>query len=102
MNFDLTTTEGRKNAGKYLTPVVVGVGTALVILAYKRNPEKAQIKLATGLIKAGRRNGVDNMEIIVDNKIGMNFGTRLNGISVNATPNSDSKMTLKVQYKKTQ
>ncbi|MBP3709668.1 MAG: hypothetical protein J6I73_04615 [Treponema sp.] len=112
MNYDLTTAEGREEASKYLSsfmatigmlipPVGIGIATVegLVSLLSRKDIISAQKELAEELIKTGKENGVDSMEITVDNKVGMNFGATFDGVPLNALLGSNGKMTLKVKFK---
>lgn len=115
-SFDLTTNDGFESAKKFVnaSAAIIAAGTllgpvgALTVFAGKKlfnmlsseEATEAQTKMAQTLIKEGKENGVDNMEIIVDNKVGLSLdGQVIEGCPIKATLGSNNKMTLKVQYK---
>ena len=103
MNFDLTTKKGQKEASQYLVPGLLGIILPLGIVAWSisknKKSDSRQGELAERLIKTGKENGVDNLEITVDKKVGSSFETNIKGVSINSMLGSDDKMTLKVKYK---
>lgn len=103
MNFDLTTKKGQKEASQYLVPGLLGItlplGIAAWLISKNKKSASGQGELAERLIKTGKENGVDNLEITVDKKVGSSFETNIKGVSINSMLGSDDKMTLKVKYK---
>ena len=104
MNFDLTTKEGQKEASQYLVPGLLGIispplGIVAWLISKNEKSTIKQIELVEKLIKTGKENDVDNLEITVDKKVGLSLGANIEGGTINTTLGSDDKMTLKVKYK---
>ena len=114
-SFDLTTQNGFNTAKDFLLSNKSGIlgfiqnpATALIKMALEKGYDlltqkdkiEAQKDMVSTLIKQGKENGVDNMEIIVDNTVGLSFnGSQIDGCPIKATLGSNDKMTIKVQYK---
>ena len=114
-SFDLTTQNGFNTAKDFLSSNKSGIldfiqnpATALIKMALEKGYDlltqkdkiEAQKDMVSTLIKQGKENGVDNMEIIVDNTVGLSFdGSQIDGCPIKATLGSNDKMTIKVQYK---
>ena len=114
-SFDLTTQNGFNTAKDFLSSNKSGIldfiqnpATALIKMALEKGYDlltqkdkiEAQKDMVSTLIKQGKENGVDNMEIIVDNTVGLSFnGSQIDGCPIKATFGSNDKMTIKVQYK---
>ena len=114
-SFDLTTQNGFNTAKDFLSSNKSGIldfiqnpATALIKIALEKGYDlltqkdkiEAQKDMVSTLIKQGKENGVDNMEIIVDNTVGLSFnGSQIDGCPIKATLGSNDKMTIKVQYK---
>ncbi len=114
-SFDLTTQNGFNTAKDFLSSNKSGIldfiqnpATALIKIALEKGYDlltqndkiEAQKDMVFTLIKQGKENGVDNMEIIVDNTVGLSFnGSQIDGCPIKATLGSNDKMTIKVQYK---
>ena len=114
-SFDLTTQNGFNTAKDFLSSNKSGIldfiqnpATALIKMALEKGYDlltqkdkiEAQKDMVSTLIKQGKENGVDNMEIIVDNTEGLSFnGSQIDGCPIKATLGSNDKMTIKVQYK---
>ena len=114
-SFDLTTQNGFNTAKDFLSSNKSGIldfiqnpATALIKMALEKGYDlltqkdkiEAQKDMVSTLIKQGKENGVDNMEIIVDNKVGLSLdGQVIDGCPIKATLGSNDKMTIKVQYK---
>ena len=100
--FDLTTAIGR-NAVQSLLCVnpILNVGITLVKELFKSKDVEAQSQLAESLIKKGLEDGLEEMEIVLDNsKGGFNFSAPIEGVQISAgmsLPND--KIMLKVKYK---
>ena len=114
-SFDLTTQNGFNTAKDFLSSNKSGIldfiqnpATALIKIALEKGYDlltqkdkiEAQKDMVSTLIKQGKENGVDNMEITVDNTVGLSFnGSQIDGCPIKATLGSNDKMTIKVQYK---
>ena len=114
-SFDLTTQNGFNTAKDFLLSNKSGIlgfiqnpATALIKMALEKGYDlltqkdkiEAQKDMVSTLIKQGKENGVDNMEITVDNTVGLSFnGSQIDGCPIKATFGSNDKMTIKVQYK---
>ena len=114
-SFNLTTQNGFNTAKDFLSSNKSGIldfiqnpATALIKMALEKGYDlltqkdkiEAQKDMVSTLIKQGKENGVDNMEIIVDNKVGLSLdGQVIDGCPIKATLGSNDKMTIKVQYK---
>ena len=114
-SFNLTTQNGFNAAKDFLLSNKSGIldfiqnpATALIKMALEKGYDlltqkdkiQAQKDMVSTLIKQGKENGVDNMEIIVDNTVGLSFnGSQIDGCLIKATLGSNDKMTIKVQYK---
>ena len=114
-SFNLTTQNGFNTAKDFLLSNKSGIlgfiqnpATALIKMALEKGYDlltqkdkiEAQKDMVSTLIKQGKENGVDNMEITVDNTVGLSFnGSQIDGCPIKATLGSNDKMTIKVQYK---
>ena len=114
-SFNLTTQNGFNAAKDFLLSNKSGIldfiqnpATALIKMALEKGYDlltqkdkiEAQKDMVSTLIKQGKENGVDNMEITVDNTVGLSFnGSQIDGCPIKATFGSNDKMTIKVQYK---
>ena len=114
-SFNLTTQNGFNTAKDFLSSNKSGIldfiqnpATALIKIALEKGYDlltqkdkiEAQKDMVSTLIKQGKENGVDNMEITVDNTVGLSFnGSQIDGCPIKATFGSNDKMTIKVQYK---
>ena len=114
-SFDLTTQNGFNTAKDFLLSNKSGIlgfiqnpATALIKMALEKGYDlltqkdkiEAQKDMVSTLIKQGKENGVDNMEITVDNTVGLSFdGSQIDGCPIKATLGSNDKMMIKVQYK---
>lgn len=103
MTYDLTTQEGRKNAikffDKYGWAINIYVWGIRKIFKTHEDTIKSQTKMTKELIKTGKDNGVDEMEITVDNQVGLNIGAEIEGMPISAKIGSNGKTTLKIKYK---
>ena len=114
-SFNLTTQNGFNAAKDFLLSNKSGIldfiqnpATALIKMALEKGYDlltqkdkiEAQKDMVSTLIKQGKENGVDNMEITVDNTVGLSFnGSQIDGCPIKATLGSNDKMMIKVQYK---
>lgn len=102
--FDLTTKDGMEIAKKYvlnyfeLTPV--GMLYKIGKMIFDSDSVKKQGKTVEDLIKVGKEKGVDEMEIILDNKKGFHFDAPIDeGIKIDTVLWSDEKVRIRVKYK---
>lgn len=102
--FDLTTKDGMEIAKKYvlnyfeLTPV--GMLYKIGKMIFDSDSVKKEGKTVEDLIKAGKEKGVDEMEIILDNKKGFHFDAPIDeGIKIDTVLGSDEKVRIRVKYK---
>ncbi|MGM9833333.1 MAG: hypothetical protein ACI31A_06575 [Candidatus Limisoma sp.] len=102
--FDLTTKSGKVDAissmGLFASFIPTLLPLELVKIALdKLSSSKDQCEIVNELIRKGRENNVKEMEIIVDNKKGLNFRAPIEGVDVKAMVGSDEKTHVKVVYK---
>ena len=102
--FDLTTKDGMEIAKKYvlnyfeLTPV--GMLYKIGKMIFDSDSVKKQGKTVEDLIKVGKEKGVDEMEIILDNKKGFHFDAPIDEcIKIDTVLGSDEKVRIRVKYK---
>ncbi len=60
---------------------------------------ETQRELAIQLLKEGKDKGIDEMEIIIDNKGGAGVDIPIDGVNINAHVGTDEKMHIKAKYK---
>ena len=105
MTYDLTTQEGRKNAidffDKYGWAINIyawGIRKIFKIFTHE-DTIKSQTEITKELIKTGKANGVDEMEITVDNMAGLEIGSEVEGTPISAIIGTNGKTTLKIKNK---
>ncbi len=107
-SYDLTTTDGWKNAVAYLRAVPV-LGTLwagnfyvldkILDAVSPGNAVEKQAKAASDLIKAGKENGVKKMKVTMDEKAGAHLDVPIEGIKVSASLGTQGKTVIEVEYK---
>ena len=98
--FDLTTKAGMEIAKKYFELTPVGMLFKIGKMILDSDSVKKQGKTVEDLIKAGKERGVDEMEIILDNKKGFHFNAPIEeGIKIETALGSDEKIKIRVKYK---
>ena len=103
--FDLTTIKGAKlakgyaNYLKHSTPLGLGISFLEKLLARNENIEKNQKEFATALIRKGKEEGVDEMEITVNNFSGGKLDIPIEDVNINCALGAEDKMIVKVKYK---
>ena len=98
--FDLTTKDGMEIAKKYFELTPVGMLFKIGKMIFDSDSVKKQGKTVEDLIKAGKERGVDEMEIILDNKKGFHFDAPIDeGIKIDTVLGSDEKVRIRVKYK---
>lgn len=102
--FDLTTKSGKTDAisSMGLFPSLFLTSSPIWLLKIaldKLSSSKDQGEIAAELIRKGKENNVKEMEIIVDNKKGLNLRAPIEGVDVKVMVGSDEKANVKVVYK---
>ena len=98
--FDLTTKDGMEIAKKYFELTPVGMLFKIGKMIFDSDSVKKQGKAVEDLIKAGKEKGVDEMEIILENKKGFHFNAPIEeGIKIETALGSDEKIKIRVKYK---
>ena len=105
-SFDLTTKEGRAMMRVFFpihTPVGLALaaidGIASLVGGSNERAIEAQRKVALDIIRAGKENDADEIEITISQKAGVSLGSDVDGIPIEFIVGSSDKMTLKVKYK---
>ena len=98
--FDLTTKDGMEMAKKYFELTPVGMLFKIGKMIFDSDSVKKQGKTVEDLIKVGKEKGVDEMEIILDNKKGFHFNAPIEeDTTIETTLGSDEKIKIRVKYK---
>jgi len=105
--FDLTTESGFKNVANFLGDNLLLIfnpklGIAKYIIDKITDLRKSfnvQRDAAIELIKKGKEQGVDDMEIVMDNKRGFKLNVPMEDVKIDALVGADDKMHIKVKYK---
>ena len=83
-----------------LVPVILKFGGMILDKIYSTETLKLQKDTAEQLIKRGKENGVDEMEITVKNSRGFKLNVPIDdGIKIDTMIGADEKMHIKVKYK---
>lgn len=98
--FDLTTAKGLNNGFGFLasSPILYLVEAGFKSIFDSKRTE-TQAKLAEDLIKRGKVEGVDEMELTMDNSRGFKLKVPIDGIDIETKLGADEKMHVKVKYK---
>ena len=100
--FDLT---NKKELRAVITDYVIvsnpmlAVGKYVFKKLFSNDTIKAQQEAAESLIKKGKDNGVDEMEITVDNTRGFKLNVPIDDVKIDTMVGADEKMHIKVKYK---
>ena len=100
--YDLTTQSGIDKALMVLEGLNNPLSMALKFLKdllSSNDPEK-QAEVVKELIESGRRQGVDEMEITLENHKGFKLDIPLEDVKINSSLGSDGKIHLKVKFQK--
>ena len=107
-SYDLTTTDGWKNAVAYLRDVPV-LGTLWAHHFYvldkifeavgPGNAVEKLAKAASDLIRAGKENGVKKMKVTMDEKAGAHLDVPTEGVKLSASLGTQGKTIIEVEYK---
>lgn len=100
LTYDLTTKEGLKTCLNVLGQGPFGfiVGKLISSIFESKSTEK-QAQIVEKLIVKGKEEGVDEMEIIIDNSKGIDFGVPVENTEIKAKIGADEKTHIKVKYK---
>jgi hypothetical protein len=105
MNFDLTTTTGRKEVvdafdkfGWAIAPQIWLLKKALDFFSVSETIKEQQ-EVAINLIKAGKENGVDEMRITMDQKAGIDLQSKIEGIPLKIKIGKEGHCIVEVKYK---
>jgi hypothetical protein len=106
--FDLTTEEGRKIAltiTQALFPIEYWIGKALFegISSLTSGANEKEIaeqrKAAIDIIRAGKENGADEIEITMSQKAGVGLASDVDGVPIDFIVGASGTMKLKIKYK---
>ena len=104
--YDLTTKDGLQTALDVLestfmfNPTIALIKYVIDKFTDLSKSLDAQQKAAEVLIRQGKENGVDDMEITMNNKRGFKLNVPIDeGVKIDTMIGSDEKMTIKVRYK---
>jgi len=110
--FDITTPEKRHKAltflsqNSWLAMVPLALPVALVLdgislLTSGANEKEIaeQRKVAINIIRAGKENGVDEIEITMSQKAGVGLSSDVDGVPIEFIVGASGTMKLKVKYK---
>lgn len=100
-HYDLTTKEGLLLAKELLSNVnpIIAIVAKLSEKILNSDSSKEQAKVAGELIKQGKENDVDEMEITLRNTKGVDLKIPTEGVDVTMTVGANETTTLKVKYK---
>lgn len=82
----------------YVNPLLF-VGKKIIDSIFNSDTSERQAKAAEELIKQGKENGVDNMEITIDNTKGIKLNIPIEDVKIDTMIGVDEKMIIKVKYK---
>lgn len=88
-------------AKEFLTNVnpIIGIVANLSEKILNSDSSKEQARIAEKLIKQGKENNVDEMEILLRNAKGVDLKIPTDGVDVTMTVGANEMTTLKVKYK---
>ena len=100
--YDLNTPEGIQQVKKvlWLTSPVLAVGELFISKIFGNPTVDEQAKLAVELIKTGKKEGVDEMEISMKDKKGFELDVPIDGVEINTSLGGKGEMIVKVKYNK--
>lgn len=101
LQYNLTTKEGLQVAKELLTTVnpLADLAVKVVEKILSSDSSKEQAIIAEKLIKQGKENNVDEMEIILRNTKGVDLKIPTDGVDVTMMVGANETTTLKVKYK---
>lgn len=96
--YDLTTKDGFKNAASIIAePPIFWLFRIIFERAVPSHEE--QRKTAEELIKAGKENGVDEMEITISKGVEGKINVPMDDVKIDVGASIGDKVTVKVKYK---
>lgn len=98
-SFDLTTNIGKKVALSYLRGGPMMLAFSIIKEIISSIGTREQGKVVEQLIKSGKEQGVDEMEIKVKNTKGLDFSAPFEGIDIKLMVGSKEDTIVKVKYK---
>ena len=105
LTYDLTTKQGIE---KVISDDFIGTSRRIVnpsagllyeFVKKKLSSSKEQGKIVEDMIRTGKEMGVDEMEIVVENKKVFTIKSPVEGAEISMTIGSDEKIHIKVKYK---
>jgi hypothetical protein len=108
--FDVTTEEKRRKAsqlfleyGLFFPPLLLAKalwdGVSSFVTDSNKRELEAQKKAAIDIIRAGKENGVDELEITMSEKADIGLGSSIDGTPIEFIFGASGSMKLKVKYK---
>jgi len=108
--FDVTTEEKRRRTtqlileyGLFFPPLLIvralWDGVSSFVTDSNERELEAQRKAAIDIIRAGKENGVDELEITMSEKAGIGLGSSIDGTPIEFIFGASGSMKLKVKYK---
>lgn len=104
--YDLTNNKGLAKAAGVLSDNLLLVNPGLALGKYLIDKVTdltktwaVQRETAEKLIKKGKEDGVDEMEITMDNHRGFKMNVPIDGVQINTHLGANEKMVVKVKYK---
>ncbi|MBQ7711312.1 MAG: hypothetical protein IJT39_05735 [Bacteroidales bacterium] len=100
-HYNLTTIEGLKVAKEVLTSVnpFADLAVKVVEKILSSDSSKEQARIAEKLIKQGKENNVDEMEITLNNTKGLDMKIPMDGVEITTMVGSKEETVIKVKYK---
>ena len=100
-SFDLTTENGLKTARKFITGVsLLIIALVKIFLSERKESQLRQSRIAEELIKRGKENGVEEMDITMKDTSGININIPIDGVKIETFVGHDNTITMNVKYKK--
>jgi hypothetical protein len=81
----------------YVAKKLFDKGARLTIPSISTLEEQKQA--AIEIIKAGKEHNASSLEITLDQKVGIELGSKIEGIPIQVIAGKSGKVTIKVQYK---
>ncbi len=103
MKFDLTTVEGKKSAKKLAKNMGLGLHVFIIEKVFdlfsNDDTIKEQRQTAVDIIKAGKENNADEIEVTLDQNAGIDIQSEIEGIPAKIKIGKNGNMKIKVKYK---
>lgn len=97
--FDLTNNQGAKSVLVFLIPEAFKLGDYLLKSVFGTDRTETQAEMAERIIKKGKEDGVDEMDITMDNSKGFKLNLPIEGVDIETKIGTDEKMHVRVKYK---